>query len=273
MALMLVAGKIYHCSDCSKEIRVNYEGGAQWILIGDAFVDQQVGFLKVFSQPLANPEKQGYYIHEKVICEVCTQAYESRQLKIARIKEVFKILDTIETVKKSVADEIFELFHTVSDEDIQAVIGLDAFNELTLPHMTASKKVRYINQLFQKWFCTEKFIHSVILKNKDKIKSSIATAGLNEWIKEFKNQDVVLHTARKTWEPENIRADRTMAYPAADTLHITVYTRHLLDMAQISNHTNLSTKNFINDYMQSDVCTKLLKQATLARFVPDATAV
>eukprot|EP01032_Pedospumella_encystans_P008634 gene8634-10225_t len=60
-----------------------------------------------------------------------------------------------------------------------------------------------------------------------------------------------------------------MAFPAADTLHITVYKRHALNMAGIKNMTNLSAQNFIDHYIKTDVCRQLVKQATLARFAPE----
>jgi hypothetical protein len=34
MSWMLVAGKIYHCTQCAEKIRVKYEGGAAMIQVG-----------------------------------------------------------------------------------------------------------------------------------------------------------------------------------------------------------------------------------------------
>ncbi|PVE42856.1 hypothetical protein [Limnohabitans planktonicus] len=273
MSFMLVAGKIYHCTDCNKEIRIDYEGGAQVIQVSDAVIEQQNSLLELFPQPHAEPHKYGYFIHADAICEHCTKIYESQQTKLDRMREVFDLLDGIELAKQSVANDIHTSFSTFSDEDIQAVIGAEAFKELVSPHMNLHRKRRYINQLFQKWYCTDNFIKSIINENKEKIKSAIRDVGLQEWIAEFKKQEVVLHSPLKTWEPENlnpyIRSSATMAFPAADTLHITVYKRHALNMAGIKNMTNLSAQNFIDHYIKTDVCRQLVKQATLARFAPE----
>jgi hypothetical protein len=270
---MLVAGTIYHCTDCSKEICVNYEGGAQVIQVSDAVIEQQKSLSEIFSQPHAELHKHGYFFHDEAICEHCTKIYESQQTKIDRMREVFDLLDGIELAKQSVAKDIQDSFSTFSDADIQAVIGAEAFKELDSPHMNLHRKRRYINQLFQKWYCTDNFIKGIINENKEKIKSAIRDVGLQEWIAEFKKQEVVLHSPLKTWEPENlnpyIRSSTTMAYPAADTLHITVYKRHALNMAGIQNMTNLSAQNFIDHYIKTDVCRQLVKQATLARFAPE----
>jgi len=38
---MLVAGKIYHCTQCAEKIRVEYEGGAAMTQVGEEVFYQQ----------------------------------------------------------------------------------------------------------------------------------------------------------------------------------------------------------------------------------------
>ncbi len=71
MSWLNVPGKLYHCVKCNEEIKIECEGGACLTQIGDNRVYEQITLTQRYGQPAANPDSEGYYLHDEVICEPC----------------------------------------------------------------------------------------------------------------------------------------------------------------------------------------------------------
>lgn len=71
MSWLNIRGKVYHCLRCPEIITVEYEGDACMTQIGDNRVHAQMALTQRYGQPKANPDSEGYYLHEEVICEPC----------------------------------------------------------------------------------------------------------------------------------------------------------------------------------------------------------
>ncbi|KXK32965.1 MAG: hypothetical protein UZ01_00387 [Candidatus Brocadia sinica] len=78
MSWLNIRGKIYHCLKCPEIIKVEYEGGACLTQIGDDRVYEQMALTQRYGQPTANPDVEGYYLHDEVICETC---FKERYIK------------------------------------------------------------------------------------------------------------------------------------------------------------------------------------------------
>lgn len=71
MSWLNIRGKIYHCLKCPENITVKYEGCARLTQIGDNRVYEQMALSQKYGQPIANPDIEGYYLHDDVVCEQC----------------------------------------------------------------------------------------------------------------------------------------------------------------------------------------------------------
>ena len=78
MSWLNIRGKIYHCLKCPEIIKVEYEGGACLTQIGDDRGYEQMALTQRYGQPTANPDAEGYYLHDEVICEAC---FKKRYMK------------------------------------------------------------------------------------------------------------------------------------------------------------------------------------------------
>lgn len=73
-----IRGNIYHCLKCPEIVTVEYEGGACLTQIGDNRVCAQMALMQRYGQPKANPDSEGYFLHEEAICEPC---FKKRYMK------------------------------------------------------------------------------------------------------------------------------------------------------------------------------------------------
>ena len=73
MSWLNIRGKIYHCLKCTEIITVKYEGGACLTQIGDNRIYEQTAQTKKYGQPTANPDSEGWYLHDEIICKTCFQ--------------------------------------------------------------------------------------------------------------------------------------------------------------------------------------------------------
>lgn len=78
MSWLNIQGNMYHCLKCSEIVTVEYEGGACLTQIGDNRIYEQTALTKRYSQPTANPDAEGYYLHNEIICEPC---FKKRYMK------------------------------------------------------------------------------------------------------------------------------------------------------------------------------------------------
>ncbi|MBE7547032.1 MAG: hypothetical protein HS127_07860 [Planctomycetia bacterium] len=78
MSWLNIRGKMYHCLKCSEIVKVEYKGGACLTQIGDNRLYEQTALTKRYGQPTANPNTEGYYLHNEIICEPC---FKKRYMK------------------------------------------------------------------------------------------------------------------------------------------------------------------------------------------------
>ncbi|WP_347275453.1 hypothetical protein [Candidatus Kuenenia sp.] len=78
MSWLNIRGNMYHCLKCSEIVKVEYEGGACLTQIGDNRIYKQTALTKRYGQPTANPDAEGYYLHNEIFCEPC---FKKRYMK------------------------------------------------------------------------------------------------------------------------------------------------------------------------------------------------
>lgn len=75
MSFLYIRGEKFHCKQCEKVITSEFVGAPILTQIGDLNVYQQIEFNKKFMPADYEPNKNGYYFHELVICESCMQSH------------------------------------------------------------------------------------------------------------------------------------------------------------------------------------------------------
>lgn len=156
MSFMLVAGKIFRCTECQKAVQVEYEGGALVTQIGDMAVSRQLEYSEQLGQPSADPYKEGFYLYDFGVCGSCYENLASAEDR-ERYGQIFHLISTIEAersqaieaVSDVAADAIKSVALGLTLLDISKAIDSPVDARLGDKHATVGKKRRQITGFVQ----------------------------------------------------------------------------------------------------------------------------
>ena len=167
MSFLMVSGQIFICTECSKKVRVEYEGGAILTQVGDAFAEDYKkkrlrrliweAAKKLFFITTPVNAEHGEYLEAYGLCEKCYLANVSSgdRLKIQRITQLVDELSVErEKVMKVIEAELPEVLASISlgltKEDVESAIGHSFDSTLGDIHSTPRKKKGRFNAFYQK---------------------------------------------------------------------------------------------------------------------------
>lgn len=143
MSFMVIRGKAYHCNTCEKEVKVEYQGGAQLTQIGDEYFQMQQELNKKYNNEAYEGDKEGYYFHiEGLICQECFDKSfrvkgDSNILKEQNhVADIGEIIDTYKEEIDNMVDDIlpdilssieFENLRYVNEENYDEAVTSKAF--------------------------------------------------------------------------------------------------------------------------------------------------
>lgn len=136
MSWLNIRGKIYHCTECNNEIKVEYEGGACPTLIGDMNVIQQISLNEKYSTISHSPVSEEYYFHDTSgICERCFSNYDTKgsqdilnmYIELRRSYENY-----YDEFQELLSNSIFEYINNLS-KDKFGEIDINSYND-TIGH-------------------------------------------------------------------------------------------------------------------------------------------
>lgn len=168
MSFMLICGKIFHCLNCGKEVRVDYKGGPLITQIGDFRIIEVLELSKIYGQPNSNPDMDGYFLHDVGLCESC-YILKVDYIERERSREIFDLINQISTLRnktqESISSLIPNIFNTVAFkmtvEDIQSAINNSFDPYLGDKHATPQKRRRLFNDFINR---NKEVLTSYILK-------------------------------------------------------------------------------------------------------------
>lgn len=142
MSFLNIRGEMFHCKQCEKVITSEFAGAPTLTQIGDFNVYQQIEFNKKFMPADYEPNKNGYYFHELVICESCMQSRiikdvliykNSKSLPFYHIKNILEesrkmVIQVMETEKISFSEKFNRDFCYAFDRStFESTIGQKKF--------------------------------------------------------------------------------------------------------------------------------------------------
>lgn len=241
MSFLLVTGKLYHCESCGAQVRVEYEGGAQLTQIGDENVFEQMELAERLGQPGDNPEREGYWLHDFMICGDCRVSLgggnDAGLTLLDMLEAAFQKRDELFA---GVAAGLAQGMEALSDEDWRQLLGKEVFEELAGRSLLPAKKQKKLNGFFQSHLCLEKFLAARQANKRPNLKTELMATG--HAAQEFAaahgltGRFEVLRPVQ-TWQPENlnpyIQAATTVRWPVADTPQVTVYRRAEVNLPRV----------------------------------------
>lgn len=168
MAFMVIRGKAYHCNSCEKEVKVEYEGGAQLTQIGDEYVKIQKELNSKYNPKGYNGEGEGYYFHiEGLICQDCFDENHRISGDINLLQENSPMDDI---------SDIIDLYKDNLDNLIEDILP-DILMDIDLKDLRYLNEKKYDNMVNSDFFKVlakrEQFIEDFVFEYSDQINEFI----------------------------------------------------------------------------------------------------
>jgi hypothetical protein len=268
MSWMLVSGKVYFCTKCQGHIQVEYEGGALETQVGDSVIDEQSVLLDEFAQPNVNPETDGYYLYEKIICEDC---FVKLGIDETDAKRLMVLLDEVDATINHVVAQVCAVFQNPTPHDLKEFIGESAFKELSGQTMLPARKKRKINEAFQDWHCSDNFLSRRIEAELEKLPKPLPQANLKKFAMKLRKQYLTVFVKKNICEAENInpfiQSEHTVRVPLPNTPMVTVIIEGEIELNAFKH--NNYFKESVLEILQTELpnLVSSLKQIALSHFV------
>lgn len=251
MSFLPVSGKIYICDECDKHIRVEYEGGAQLTQIGDDNIREQMQISEKFNQPNKDPDTEGYYLYEIIICEDCySKIDENIRELLKEILDKYKSLitvrnETIKAIEIDLLETASSTIETITPEEVENIFP-EIKDELNDKRDTPKKRKGKINK-FIRGYNTKEKVKELFYSSVDKNKSIEETfSGFNQQVydtanllPEFDDDEFAVMQPKDIRDAENLnnhlQFETTIREPKHDTKAETVYITYLLSTASFMN--------------------------------------
>lgn len=273
MSFLLVSGKIWHCDACGADLRVDYEGGAQFTQIGDEAVFEQMELAQRLGQPADDPEREGFYLHDAMVCPDCRAGLAPEES--ARADAALVLLGMLEATFESRDARFGEIaggLADLSDNDWRELLGKPEFDELAGRSLLPAKKLRKLNAFFQNHRCLDKFLAARLARIgpgselETRLGDTAAFAEAHGLAEPFE----VLRPF-ESWQPENlnpyIRAEMTVRTPVATTPHVTLFRRGVVDYPALMHTLSCTSPDEILDSQDSARVIAEVKAQAERRFV------
>jgi len=274
MSFLNVAGKIYYCFQCKSTTRVCFAGGPQLTQIGDLNVFEQMEISRQLGQPNSDPEREGYYLYDLVLCEKCYQQYLQKNEEMEKaiqpiVLEFSKLINEKHRLIGSLVPELNEMIakqvNCFALESLDELLGERFDKDLGDKHALPGKKRGKFNQLF-----TQSIRHKAIpyfLKKalaEEKIEqpvSSYLKQVETAWVeptRKFRDEVVQTYIPFAIRRAENLNNyvcyEATVRAPEATTPDLIVYHECELDFAHMNRQLALTAEDFEKEF----VCSQLI---------------
>lgn len=233
MSWMLVAGKVYHCKKCGECVQVEYESGAELTQVSDVVIDQQSEMLDEFAQPNADPDLEGYYLQEKITCEEC---YATLSPDNSDAEQLVSLLAEVDAAIKQVVDHVSASLENPTHDDVLELLGKSVFEELSARSMLPARRQRRLTEVFQKWYCLDKFLSNRVKAEIEKLPQPLPSVRLKEFAVQLRKKYLTVYVQKEIWVAENInpyiQSEHTVRVPTLNTPHIRVITEGAIDLVE-----------------------------------------
>jgi len=246
MSMMLVAGKIFHCIDCGESVRIEYTDGAKITQVGDPVVDQQSALIEHYGQPVSDPEQTGYYLCDEVVCASC---YAKNNHDGQAAEAILAAIERFDQVVLQVADSVRAAIANPTLDDLVEFIGKPGFDELSGHSMLPARKQRKLNELFQIWHCTDRFIETRIDEALAAMPKPWHDEEVQQLVEHIADQiggtDLPVFTRWSIQDAENInpyiQSEFTVRFPESNTPAIEVYRPRVIHLDDVMEEVCMST--------------------------------
>ncbi|NPV89893.1 MAG: hypothetical protein HPY50_03845 [Firmicutes bacterium] len=134
MSRINVAGIIFHCTQCGKTHKVEFEGGASLTQIGESGIFRQVEL----SQKYAPSDMRDFYtkpsyLRDEIVCSDCyNDKYKSEMQETfnADVQELISLADKMDTLKEDYLSQLNKNIEEITTKWLNAA-SLDSFKEIS----------------------------------------------------------------------------------------------------------------------------------------------
>lgn len=157
---MNVAGKIFRCQPCCREIRVDYEGGVQPLMLTEQKVQAQWAYTAEFGQPNMESPQLGSYLYDVGWCSACMEKLSpDAEIRVDRATKLYEQLwdnhqRTIEDIEFRAPPVLKQVALDLTLADVQRAIGHSVDLTFGDRYATAGKRLKLIKTFVQKYSST-----------------------------------------------------------------------------------------------------------------------
>lgn len=273
MSFLNVAGKIYYCFQCKSTTRICFEGGPQLTQIGDLNIFEQMEISRKLGQPNSDPDREGYYLYDLVLCEKCYQQYlqkNGEQEKVIQplVREFSKLINEkqrlIEYLVPEIKDMVAKQIHSFAVEELDNLLEEHFDKDFGDKHALPGKKKGKFNQLYTQSIrhkAIPYFLKTALADEKiDKAVSSYLKMVETAWLEpthKFRDEVVQTYVPSAIRRAENLNNyicyEATVRAPEATTPDLTVYHECELDFAYMNSQLALTAEDFEKEFVCSEL--------------------
>ncbi len=277
MSFLNVAGKIYYCLQCKSTTRICFEGGPKFTQIGDLNIFEQMEISQKLGQPNSDPDREGYYLYDLVLCEKCYQQYlqkngEKEKVIQPLVREFYKLINERHLLIKSLVPEINDMvakqIHSFTIEELDKLLEERFDKDFGDKYALPGKKKGKFNQLYTQSIrhkAIPYFLKKALADEKiDKAVSSYLKMVETAWLEptqQFRDEVVQTYIPFAISSAENLNnyvySEATVRVPDATTPDLTFYHECDLDFAYMNGRLALTDEDFEKEFVCSELITVL----------------